>query len=347
MPGLQQIQEMLERTLGTRPMPNHDYFWRGKTRDALIATRVFDLPIIVSGQPDASNLLRAMRGATSDADGPNRLGADLLRALFRQVRVAEADIALLESWIRAGCPEVAPPAAPGIRAADAAAPSPAAAVGASDDTHVRYWRAIDDFFLPSLASPETRPHVNRMHFAAFQRWLPAVASSGDPADWLSYLAQADVANSFDYIRHHQRRLIQEYYGSSQADLFDSLWKFGGNLLPIDPLSHALPAHTMNSVMDWFLWSPYLDASLRAPDAQAVDLDLARGWQIGIVADGLLRTDADRPEGQRMPISDFTADDPNLRSKVLTKYVNADASTLIGEMVRRARESGLFGLPPTG
>ena len=38
MPGLQQIQDMLERALGARPMPNHDYFWRGKTRDELAAT---------------------------------------------------------------------------------------------------------------------------------------------------------------------------------------------------------------------------------------------------------------------------------------------------------------------
>jgi hypothetical protein len=339
MPGLQQIQDMLERALGTHPMPNHDYFWRGKTRDELVATRVFGLPLIVPGRPDESNLLRAMRGTTSGRDGPNRLGADLLHALFRQIRVTEDDIALLERWVREGCPEVAPVAAPKARATAATA-----ATEASDDTHVSYWRAIDDFFLPGLASPETVPHVNRMHFAALQRWLPAMVG-GDPADWISYLTQPDVATSFDYIRHHQRRLIQEYYDDSQADLLDSLWKFGGNLLPTDPLSHALPQHTMNSVFDWFLWSPYLDASLRAPDAQAADLDLARGWQMGIVADGLLRTDADRPEGQRMPISDFTSGDPNLRSKVLTKYVGADASMLIDEMVRRARESGLFELPP--
>ena len=98
---------------------------------------------------------------------------------------------------------------------------------------------------------------------------------------------------------------------------------------------------MNAVADWFFWSPYLDACLRAPDAEAVDVELARGWQIGIVADGLLRTDADRPEGQRMPIADFSSTDPDLRPKVVTKYVDAAASMLIDEMARRAGESGLF------
>ena len=98
---------------------------------------------------------------------------------------------------------------------------------------------------------------------------------------------------------------------------------------------------MNSVSDWFFWSPYLDAALRAPDVEAVDVDLARGWQIGIVADGLLRMDDDRPEGQRMPISDFAAANPDLRSKVVAKYIYSDTSALIAEMVQRAEESGLF------
>ena len=52
MPGLQQIQDMLERMLGTYPMPAHYYFWRGKTRDELVGTEVFGASILVSGKPD-------------------------------------------------------------------------------------------------------------------------------------------------------------------------------------------------------------------------------------------------------------------------------------------------------
>ena len=235
MPGLQQIQDMLERQLGTKSMSNHNYFWRGKTRDELVATKMFGLSIVVPGRPEESNLLRAMQGSLADRDTANRLGIDLLRALFRQVRMPARDVALFEAWIREGCPEVASDMTEAAEAAKAAK-----AKAATDDTHVAYWRAIDDFFLPGLASPETVPHVNRMHFAALERWLPALLLGGELSSWTSYLAQPDVSESFSYVRHHQRRLIEEFYGSSQANILDSLWKFGGSLLPVDPLSHALP-----------------------------------------------------------------------------------------------------------
>lgn len=338
MAGLQQAQDVLERVLGTRPMPFHYAFWRGKTRDELVATQLFGLPLFVPGQPEGSYILWALRGASAgDRNRPRGTADELMRSYFRQVRAGADDIAVLEEWIRDGCPEIAPSQLAALTALDAAH-----AVPAGDDRHVEYWRAVDIFFLPGLASPETLPHVLQMHGSALGAWLPSMVTGEDPDRWPAYLAQSDVGESFAYVRHHQRRLIQEYYGNPQSDLFDSLWKFGGNLLPTDPLSEALPEHTMNGVMDWFFWVPYLDASLRAGDAEAVDFDLARGWQIGIVADGLLRADADRPEGQRMPISDFSAQTPDLRSKVVDRYIAADAPTLISEMVRRARESGLFG-----
>jgi hypothetical protein len=340
MPGLQQIQDMLERILGTYPMPAHDYFWHGKTRDELVATEVFGVPILVPGRPDDSDLLRAMRGDRFGEGSVNRIGIDRLRKIFKDIRAAEADVNVLSAWIGQSCPEADPSKTRSTFTARAMTLD--APAEATDDTHVRYWRAIDDFFLPNLASAVTRPHVLRVH--AFDNvWGPVVAGA-DLSIWTSFLAQPQNAESFNYIRHHQQRLIQEYYGDSKASLLDCLWKFGGNLLPIDPQSHALPHHTMNGIGDWFSWAPYLDASLRAPDVQPVDVDLARGWQIGIVADGLVRTDEDRPEGQRMPIPDFTAADPDLRSKVFSKYTDMDGP-LIGEMCRRARDLGIFGSPP--
>lgn len=326
MAGLQQVQDVLQRVLGAAPLPFHIAFWRGRTRDELVATQVLGQPLIVVGRPEASPLVQALRGAAS---GP-------IRAYFGPVRAEAGDLAVIEQWIRDGCPEVAAKrGAAWSRLTDAEA--------AGDDQHTAYWRAIDFFFHPSLATPTTRDHVLRLHGVALEAWLPTMLTGTDPARWPNYLAQANVAESFAHVRHHQRRLLQEYYAGSQADILDSLWKFGGSLLPTDP-THPLPPiihHRMNAVLDWFYWVPYLDASLRASDAQAIDLDLARGWQVGIVADGLLRTDNERPAGQRMPISDFTAGDPDLRSKVVAKYVGMDAPTMIGEMVRRARESNLF------
>jgi hypothetical protein len=336
MATLQQVQDVLERVLGTRPMPFHYAFWRGKTRDEMVATRLFGRPLIVPGRPEESPLIWALRRASAGERGGPRAGSKLIRAYFGQARAGDGDVAVLEEWIRDGCPEAATAPTPrraSVRGLEAAP--------ATDARHVEYWRAIDAFFLPSLASPETVPHVLRMHGDALEAWVPSMVSATDPARWPGYLASPEVAGSFAFVRHHQRRLIREFYGESPPDLIDSLWKFGGNLLPTDPLSLARPEHTMNGVLDWFFWAPYLDATLRAPDAEPIDHDLARGWQIGIVADGLLRTDADRPEGQRMPISDFSATDPDLRSNVLAKYVGADPSMLIAEMVRRAKESGFF------
>lgn len=325
MAGLQQVQDVLERVLGPAPLPFHIAFWRGRTRDELVATQVLGQPLIVVGQPEASPLVQALKGTASGT----------IRAYFGPARAEANDLAVIEEWIRDGCPEVA--------AKHGAALSHAAEV-VGDDQHNAYWRSMDFFFHPALASPTTRVHVLRLHGDALQRWLPTMLTGEDPSLWPSYLAQTDVAESFEHIRHHQRRLLQESYAGSQENILDSLWKFGGSLLPTDP-GHPLPPiinHRMNSVLDWFFWVPYIDASLRASDVKEIDLDLARGWQVGIVADGLLRTDEDRPEGERMPISDFMAGDPDLRSKVMAKYVYIDAPAMIEEMVRRARESNLFG-----
>ncbi len=327
MAGLQQIRDLLERVLGAAPLPFHIAFWRGRTRDELVATRVVGQPLIVVGQPEASPLVQALRG---EASGP-------IRAYFGPARAEAADLAVIEQWIREGCPEGAAKRSEARnRFADAAT--------ASDDQHTAYWRAVDVLFHPALAVEPMRSRVLRLHGDALAAWLPTMLAGTDPTAWPNYLAQANVAEAFEHVRLHQRRLLEEYYAGVQEDILDSLWKFGGSLLPIDP-SHPLPPiqhHRMNSVLDWFYWVPYIDATLRAADVQLIDLDLARGWQIGIVADGLLRTDNERPVADRIPISDFTASDSDLRAKVATKYVGMDAPTMISEMVRRAMESKIVG-----
>jgi hypothetical protein len=99
---------------------------------------------------------------------------------------------------------------------------------------------------------------------------------------------------------------------------------------------------MNSPADWFNWSPFLDAILRMDNLNAGNLLLARAWQIGLVADGLLRTDKDRPPNDRVIISDFQANDPALFDAVVARYGQADANDMLGEFVRRVRESGVLG-----
>lgn len=331
MSGFRQVQEALDRILGEAPPPNHGVFWRGKTRDEFISATVFGLPVLVVGDPERSNLVRALRGLPPfglDVT-PRPAGARMRRMPAGLPPAAESDIAIIEGWIRQGCPEEAPQAE--VMMISARLPT--------DDTHVKFWRAFDNFFLPGLSSEETLRHVGPMHMPALEAWI-GQAIFGDPPDgWLSYLSEN--RESFEYVRHHHHRLIREYYGSSQQNLFDSMWKFGGNLLPVDPQSRARPTHTMNGIPDWFNWLPYMDGSLRAPDRSDADLALARAWNVGIVADGLLRTDSERPAEMRMPITDFRANDPDLQANVYRTYASAAVPDLVQAMLKRTTESGLF------
>ena len=74
---------------------------------------------------------------------------------------------------------------------------------------------------------------------------------------------------------------------------------------------------------------HLDACLRADDMNNVDLALARGWQLGIVADGILRN---RP--RPMPVPDYSASD-NLFEKVRDDFAETDSETLLKKMRQRA------------
>jgi hypothetical protein len=98
---------------------------------------------------------------------------------------------------------------------------------------------------------------------------------------------------------------------------------------------------MNSVQDWFWWVPYHFAALSANDAEEVDLILARGWQIGLVADGLIRDMSDRGAGSAvMPIPDFQPV-PDLRARAQATFANATPQQLMDQMLTRARAWGFI------
>ena len=156
-----------------------------RTRDELVATQVLGQPLIVVGRPEASPLVQALRGAASGS----------IRAYFGSIQAKAGDLAVIEQWIRDGCPEVA-----AKRGAALSGFTHAEAVG--DEQHTAYWRAIDFFFHPSLASPTTRDHVLRLHGDALEAWLPTMLTETDPARWPGYLAQANVTESFSHVRYH-------------------------------------------------------------------------------------------------------------------------------------------------
>jgi hypothetical protein len=333
MTGFLDVQDALDRILGVGPPPNHGSFWRGVSREEFVALSVFGLELVVVGDPEASNLVRSLRGlAPFGSDLPDRPPDSFIpRMPAGRPPASEEDIALIEGWIRAGCPDEPTQAAERAELVARAIPH------VDDELHVRYWREVDDFFHPNLSTEETKAHVGRMHVAAFLVWAASALQGQPESHWTDYLAKPENRESFAYVRLHQRRLLLEFYEGSQDALFDSIWKFGGNLLPEDPLSGARPQHTMNSVNDWFFWVAHLDATLRADDVSDLDLALARGWQVGIVADGLLRTDADRPPGGRIPIPDFDPMAPDLKQTVRAAWSAANPAELRAKMLARARD----------
>jgi hypothetical protein len=70
----------------------------------------------------------------------------------------------------------------------------------------------------------------------------------------------------------------------------------------------------------------------------MDVDLARGWQIGIVADGLVQTD--RPEGG---VCQSRISRRQIQSAI-SASTDMDGPTLIAEMFRRAPDLGISARP---
>lgn len=334
-----EVKEILDRIVGTEEPRFHGAFWRGTTRDEFVSLRVVGLPIVSVGDPAGSNLIRALRGLAPFGRDlqPRPPGARFNRMPSRRPPAEEAYIAVLEQWIKSGCPE---------EAGEAFVMNAREMIENVVDSarHVRFWREFDDFFLYK-ASAETKQHVFGFIGNSVPLWLNLALQDDDPAPWLSHISQPGVRESIDFIAYHHTRLIEAFYGPKppQEAVFDSFWQFGGNLLPDDPDSSGPNRHTMNSPADWFNWAPYLDAVLRMDGGDANGLLVARAWHIGLVADGLLRADDKRPPNDRVRIFDFQSGDTELFAKVVERYASAPASDLLSEFGRRIRESDVFGL----
>src|SRR5919107_5989757 len=82
MTGFLDVQDALDRILGVGPPPNHGSFWRGVSRDEFVALRVFGLELVVVGDPEGSNLVRALRGlAPFGSDLPDPPPGSLIRRM--------------------------------------------------------------------------------------------------------------------------------------------------------------------------------------------------------------------------------------------------------------------------
>ena len=103
------VLAILDASVGgpTAPVGAHGAFWRGLSRNQFVAKKVFGLPLIVVGDPGASNLVKALAGEVPfGADLPNApKDASYNRMPSGRPPVAPDDLAFIKQWIADGCPE--------------------------------------------------------------------------------------------------------------------------------------------------------------------------------------------------------------------------------------------------
>ena len=104
-----QVAAILDNAIGgpASAIGAHGAFWRGLSKDQFVAKKVYSLPIVTVGDGKGSNLIKALKGEVpfgSDLPGAPP-GANWPRMPDGFPAVSDADIAFIEQWVDAGCPE--------------------------------------------------------------------------------------------------------------------------------------------------------------------------------------------------------------------------------------------------
>jgi photosystem II stability/assembly factor-like uncharacterized protein len=114
MNRFEHVIRILDESIGgpEASFAGHGPFWRGLTRDAFVAAKVFSRDLLVVGDGAASNLVKALKGEAPFGSNlqPRPPGAVLPRMPVGLDPVSDPDIAFIQSWIDDGCPDEAAPA---------------------------------------------------------------------------------------------------------------------------------------------------------------------------------------------------------------------------------------------
>ncbi|AWM36730.1 hypothetical protein GobsT_54240 [Gemmata obscuriglobus] len=109
MTRYERVQQILDQSVGGPGVDIgvHGAFWRNRTRDQFVTFRFRGLDLVAVGDGAESNLVKALRGeAPFGADLPNPPpGARFSRMPAGLDPVPDPDIAFIQRWIDAGCPE--------------------------------------------------------------------------------------------------------------------------------------------------------------------------------------------------------------------------------------------------
>jgi hypothetical protein len=99
------IQNLLEAAVNNQDIGEHGNFWRGKTRDQFVALKVEGIPLLVVGDPDNSNLIKAIKPACPFGnDTPVCPQGTYPQMPEGFPAMSATSVQTIANWIKAGCP---------------------------------------------------------------------------------------------------------------------------------------------------------------------------------------------------------------------------------------------------
>lgn len=284
-PSYLQVQQALDRAInGMASIGAHGTFWRTLTRDEFVVKKIFGKQLVLVGDPANSNVVKALRGLTPFGSDTGTAGATLRRMPAGLPAMADADILLIENWIKQGCPL-------GPAAASAFQPllfSFTTGAHFTPKQHNDYWRDFDNWSMFN-AAPDVQDAIGVV-FNLFPSWRDFAKDPAQEASFSTAIQGADIAPALRLLSSKQKATVERHYGNPAPllALLDSYQQFGAGTLPDDPLRPVDPHHQMNGAALWFVWGAFVEAAVRTN----VDVDfwrfLLRAILCGILNDGLER-----------------------------------------------------------
>lgn len=315
------VKEILDRAVNWEAIGAHGAFWRNKTRNQFVIARVFGMPLITLGQPEDSNLLKALLGIAPFGEDIGTAGAIYRRMPAGREPVPEEDIAFLQQWITDGCPEDEWPPAH-----DGALPQ-----GVITNQQINdFFRALDNWAL-FQATDEVSEAVGSF-FNIMPIWFALSRGGATEQDWSDSLAAPEVTAAVEVLGAGQEVLLHQFFGNPirQDELAVAYERFGEASLPADPLRPQRD-HRMDGEIMWFIWLGFAEGARRLGRDAGFWETFTKSILLGMMNDGVFRG--------RYPVQGFTADADG-REAMRAYIAGLGADQLTGESRRRFAASGL-------
>lgn len=312
----------------------HGNFWRGKTRDDFVSTKVLGKPILISGDGANSLIVKALAGEVPfgrDVPPPNP-GEAFRRMPAGLPAVSAESLAVLRDWIDAGCPDVVAKIANFEKLSINRSSLTAEQVN-------DFFRDFDNFFGVAPSGDVQADEGNLMGIMV-STWP---GFGGTLANWQAAISSAPVRAQTGHISAAQLVIFRRHFGdpTDLDQVTQALVRFGRGDLPDDPLRPGDP-HQMNGSSMWVIWLGCCAAAI----ASGVDADawtqLSPRIACGMVHDAFFRND--RPPGDRLIVTRFDPASTQLPQDVIAAFDGVTQQALVELLADLSQEA--MGITPT-